>query len=161
MSDEKILFLDVDGVIATRRSIKARGYRADSEQGFDPIACELIQKVCDEFGYTIVISSTWGLMPPGELGRILRRAGITAEWHSDWRTPRKLSSSRPAEIGWWIDAHPEVKPMNCLVLDDMDCSSLSDRGVLVVQTCQNQGFSYENYCLIAGYNGVTPGVFLM
>jgi len=159
----KIIFLDIDGVIATARSIAARGYSSENEAGFDPIVCELIQKLCIDYGYKLVISSTWALHGMGTVRRCLHRSGLTADWHDDWRTPRKMSSSRQHEIAMWLDNHPEVAPKDCVVIDDIDCRSMREGrdGLLVIVCDPHVGFSYEDYCTVTAHNGGTPPRFLM
>lgn len=157
----KILFLDIDGVLATGRSIMARGYDGQSNKGFDPIACELIQKICDKFGYTLVISSTWANLGKDKVKEVLLASEITAPIHDDWKTPRKMSSSRLHEINMWIDDHPEFKPQDMLIIDDMPCSKLSKLGCCVITCDGDIGFSMEDYRKVFSHNNEKFPLFLM
>ena len=54
----KVCFLDFDGVItATHRAFLAK-------LEYDPISCMILNRGLTEFGYAIVVSSTWRLGEP-------------------------------------------------------------------------------------------------
>lgn len=157
----KVLFLDVDGVLATGRSIMARGYDGHSNKGFDPIACEMIQKICDKFGYQLVISSTWKSLGKEKLQGIMLLSAIAAPWHEDWRTPRTKSGSRVSDITAWLDNHPEVKKEDCVIVDDMDCRVLRKTGCCVVVCDGDTGFSLNDYRCVFEHNKEKVPMFLL
>lgn len=158
---QKILFLDVDGVLISAGSAIGLGYCGNSAHSFDRTACALVQKLCDEFGYSLVISSTWASHGKEKTASILQAAGISAPWHDDWITPRKFSSMRATEIGWWLEEHPEIEPKNVLILDDMDCRGFREDGCCVIQTEPYVGFTYYDFMAVFAHNGKeAPGILM-
>lgn len=79
---EKILFLDIDGVISSlRNSIVGLKY--------DPVATLMLKKLQDQIGFKIVVSSAQRInhkSATSMLKRIKDVTGVDLVFHEDWRT---------------------------------------------------------------------------
>jgi hypothetical protein len=115
-----IIFLDIDGVVATRKSYSS--YRMDRKWGvsdvpFDTVSVANLNKITDATGAKIVISSSWRAMHKlDELKQIFLNEGITGEIIGI--TPdSKYSVSRGKEIHTWLnDKWSSVESF--VILDD-------------------------------------------
>lgn len=105
---EKIIFLDIDGVLTTTRTTAAE------EQGliptqFDPLAIAMLNQMCKEIPAKIVIASSWlmfGNDPVKGACASLAKAGLKPEcFHHDWCIDASSSSERGASIDRWCAAH--------------------------------------------------------
>jgi hypothetical protein len=74
-----------------------------------------------EFRPWYVISSSWAsYLDHSQMCQALTRTGlqfVVDNLHTEWCTPRALSSSRCDEIEWWLDSHHEPE-QPFLVIDD-------------------------------------------
>lgn len=135
----KILYLDIDGVINSRRTAEAfEGYpwNAKSLENFDKVAIALIQRLCEITDCKIVLSSSWRADPNWkDLAEQLDLPIID-------RTPIKISSNRGEEVAMWLREHPEVTQY--AIVDDTD-EFLEEQRPFFVQTCPYNGLSYDNY----------------
>lgn len=120
-----VIFLDMDGVIATARAHRAQRDRPLPDRWIDGEAMGHLNALCQASGAPVVISSTWRLdTSVGEFLAIVRRNGFTGQMHRDWRTKslnRPIGSliaakSRGDEVQEWMSRHPEV--MAHVILDD-------------------------------------------
>ncbi len=68
-SPDRILFLDIDGVLNSIRRATGLGQKAFSASGFDPISVSLMRQLVHRTEAQIVISSSWG-----------KSIGKTPEW---------------------------------------------------------------------------------
>lgn len=114
----KILFLDIDGVLNSRKSYI----------GMTPIDIEswnMLKKVLEKTDTKIVLSSTWrkGERDKNEYLVKLEEIGLFDYTHEDWRTITNLPQisdfiypSRGDEIQEWLDRHSEVD--NYAIIDD-------------------------------------------
>lgn len=109
----KVLFLDIDGVLATlawMRSIGALWDCAPIEQ-VDPTLCRRLERVLAITGAVIVVSSSWrgdANTPPDVIESILHARGapsarVIGATYDPW-----TGSLRGHEIQRWLDEHPEV-----------------------------------------------------
>ncbi len=136
----KVIFVDVDGPM-----IPFRAYYLPNQTKivslFDPCAVSLLNKLTDDSGATIVISSTWQSHGYQGCKELFETNGIKGMFHEDWNTERKLSSSRTQEISWWLNDHPEIT--HYVALDDelLDCKVLPG----FVQCDSDEGFSFRNF----------------
>jgi hypothetical protein len=68
-----------------------------------------------------VVSSSWATyLDRDQMCQALTRTKlqfVVDNLHSEWRTPRALSSSRRDEVEWWLDAHHKPE-QPFLVIDD-------------------------------------------
>lgn len=129
----KVLFLDIDGVLVTNRSLRSNG----KSRPFDREAVGELNRVLTETGAKIVVSSSWRRFHPlPRLREILilegvvprRVIGITPR--AIGSGPMRLSVSPPRghEIRAWLDLNPVAS--YAVVDDDADMDSL-DRGRFV------------------------------
>ncbi len=119
----KVIFLDFDGPILNARVALAVGEGLWSTP--DPVACQLIARVC-EAGVGIVVSSTWRNLTEGvrkTVHDVLEEGKLTKYVHPDWRTINapydqypESRDARPYEIQEWLARHPEVT--DYAILDD-------------------------------------------
>jgi hypothetical protein len=151
----KILFLDNDGVICLSnnwggRAVKWANFKRDnpdSDATFDnkPIQCrfddfdkgavKVLNKILEETGAEIVVSSDWRLHANlEELGDYYESQGIIKrpiavtdqfkdvfpkEWNA-FRFRAELELERSMEIGHWLENHPEVT--HWVAVDDLNMS---------------------------------------
>jgi hypothetical protein len=135
MNELRIVFLDIDGVLCTRR---AAGWTRNGRpftrgqlirrpvRALDGNAIQRLNSLCSEANAHVVITSMWRL--DRDVPSILRRSGFQGEFHTDWRTDAD-GPLRSDEIGRWLEAH------DCrrfVVIDDSltDVESLRDNLVL-------------------------------
>ena len=106
----KIIFLDIDGVIATPESI------IDGEWGLVDSKQLLLKRILDETGAEIVLSSSWRLHTVEETKKYMSKKGfffsdkivgvtIRAYQYIDRSNKIHLSIPRGVEIQQWIDTH--------------------------------------------------------
>ena len=151
----KILFLDNDGVICLSnnwggRAVKWANFKRDNpdtDATFDnkPIQCrfddfdkgavKVLNKILEETGAEIVVSSDWRLHANlEELGDYYESQGIIKrpiavtdqfkdvfpkEWNA-FRFRAELELERSMEIGYWLENHPEVT--HWVAVDDLNMS---------------------------------------
>ena len=136
-----IIFLDIDGVLNSYRTVAASGgyphdFQPWSMDRFDPVAIKLVKSLCLESLASVVLSSSW-------------KHEFTAKEVADGLdlpvidvTPN-LPDVRGHEIQAWLNAHTGVK--NYVILDDCG-DMLESQKDHFVQTKHAEGLSYENYC---------------
>ena len=122
---DSILFLDVDGVLNTRKVLL--------EGDVDPIdidCAEQLERVIKESGCKIVISSTWRIF--GEvyilraINKALGRRSPSIEESVVGVTPSKTSNDecRGDEIQTWLDQNQNKVDKFAIVDDDVDMGDL-------------------------------------
>ena len=124
----KVLFLDVDGVLNTKRTVKStpRGYR-----GIDDARVEILAKVFEKYmDADIVLTSDWKDMKPENEDFIylvskLEKQGLklAGKTHDHW-------NNRGEGIIDYLNIHPEVEEYVILddnVFDFMDYQALWER----------------------------------
>lgn len=102
----KVLFLDIDGVVNSRRSWVRQGQLS----GIDPELADQVRRIIAETGCEVVLSSTWRCWPDS-LARV--RAGVTPDLYG---TTPVLDGYRGQEVKQWLADHPEVT--RYAILDD-------------------------------------------
>ena len=117
-----ILILDLDGIInVTVPNLKHEHvYLLDQKQEdlFIPQLAKNINKLCKEFDFKIVISSTWRKhYSLQELEYMLRYMGIESPIVGS--TPISNKETRSVEITHWLDTYSD-KWSNYYVLDDLE-----------------------------------------
>ena len=136
----KVLFLDIDGVINSTRTCRAyKGFPQDLNEKdlamFDPVAIQLIRKLCEETNTSIVLSSTWRYYHTAhEIANAFDLPVIDC-------TPQ-LDASRGVEIQTWLSEHPEVTKY--AIVDDIQ-QFLPEQQQYFVQTDDEFGLSLRNY----------------
>jgi hypothetical protein len=162
----KVLFLDIDGVINSHRTLtvaagpsefggKPRGngfphdFSASDMSKFDHVAIGLIRQVCIETDASIVLSSAWRILfSPFEVAN-----GLDLPIFA--RTP-SLIGCRGDEIAAWLAAHPEVE--SYAIVDDSG-DMLASQSHFFVQTDPYEGLSYRNFCNLRDILNGRPGGF--
>lgn len=128
----KILFLDLDGVLNSHAFWKRRAKENISlDNKLDPIAIERLNRLTDETGAKLVVSSTWRLpyvwnSQLGMLVRLLQGAGIKGEVIG--MTPdHQKQYGRGGEIqAWMLQARQNGIDIESFVIldDDSDMDHL-------------------------------------
>lgn len=163
-----IIFLDFDGCLVTNRACLAMGNTGGCFSYFDPIACHLVKRLCEQCDAKIVISSAWRIIHDRtSIAAILGAVCPNLDryiWNKDemWCTPRYIppanefdkTSDRGREIKHWIDCHPEDFN-NFVIIDDMaNMRPLQDN---LVKCELYDGLGWHQYyaaekILMAGYS---------
>ena len=127
-----LIFLDLDDVLCTSDVHHSGQLLKIFEQKIpdcpelwenlvDAGAAANLRLLNDEFAPWFVISSSWATyLDRDELCNALTRLQlqfVVESLHTEWATPRALSSSRRDEIEWWLNAHREPE-QPFLVIDD-------------------------------------------
>ncbi|MCS0590710.1 HAD domain-containing protein [Massilia norwichensis] len=91
------------------------------ERLVDAGAAENLRQLHAEFEPVYVISSSWATyLNREQMCEALTRTKLqflVENLHTEWRTPRALSSSRRDEIEWWLEAHrKQSQPF--IIIDD-------------------------------------------
>ena len=124
LREDRVLFLDVDGVLNSSQYLKDRPRRTWPFGHIDPATVQLLNKVVRETGCKIVISSSWRvILTYRSIRGLLARRGFEFASHIADQTPRGGFESRGMEIQAWLDEHPEVSDF-VIVDDDMDMAHL-------------------------------------
>lgn len=125
---DKIIFLDVDGVLNSQsyyiewmsRNRSRVGVDDDSEKEIDESCVKNLKEIVDKTGAVIVLSSTWRNMRDVyklaiHLNKTLAKYGLHISDKTPW-----LHGNRPEEIKLWLDDYMfkgnEVKSF--VILDD-------------------------------------------
>jgi len=127
-----IVFLDMDDVLCLSDQFGSREMlkiikqevpdRPELWAGLvDAVAAANVYELHMRFMPWYVISSSWATyLEHDQMCEALTRTKlqfVVENLHTEWKTPRALSSSRRDEIKWWLDAHRELgQPF--LVIDD-------------------------------------------
>lgn len=123
----KVIFLDIDGVLNHDQWYVSKEYQSlyqneDNELDIDPKCAERINKICEQTGAKIVITSDWRISWYGTLRR-LERGGINIEYVIDktpeliWVNIPGLDRSRGAEIELWNNSNMDIN-QNYVIIDD-------------------------------------------
>lgn len=116
-----VVFLDIDGVLATLETYRNAGaFRFDVEMHDRQLLCPdriaLLNELTDRTGAAIVVSSSW--RHDGEIAPRLRAVGVTGEIIG--ATPRHVEGNAPCvrgvEIAAWRTEAGHVGPI--VILDD-------------------------------------------
>lgn len=133
-----IIFIDVDGVLVTNKTMLI--YKNDPDI-FDPTVVLLIKKILELTDSKLVITSHRSL-DPSKFMELFNKNGISSDlFHPDFITPKKLTSHKTHEISWWLDDHPDV--LNYIVIDD--AITTRDRLHNIIYCNPHEGFSYRNF----------------
>lgn len=153
--NNKVLFLDIDGVLNSRIYYKYLYKPEDGGSRFDPYCVILVKKLVEEFSLKVVISSTWRDGAMKRLVKELNENDFTDHLHEDWLTPVIRPASRGKEIELWLDNHSEVK--DYIILDDNE-NLLDHQRDKFVKTSIYLGMVQERYHqarnLLLSYNQI-------
>jgi hypothetical protein len=154
----KVLFLDVDGVLNSHRSILTTGNcahphnYAERREMFDWTAIKLLQGLCAAGGIKVVLSSAWRLgMTKDDLARFAAFLGlpIIDLTPSAWEPHQR----RGHEIKAWLDDHVEV--IHYAIVDD-DSDMLPQQKSQFVQTFYEDGLTWSPFTKLCDIFEVSP-----
>lgn len=147
----KIIFLDIDGVLCTKRSHFVYGKEGKMWFDWDPLGCDAIAKACRN-GARIVISSSWRQEKNrDELFAQLRKFGLyELLFQPDWFTPI-TGDTRGSEIQHWLDRHRDIG-MYIIVDDNPDM--LENQMRHFIRTDPDDGMTSENIKRLLNWSGV-------
>jgi hypothetical protein len=127
MRPDKVLFLDIDGVLRSKAyELYAEGKRISDAELFCPICCSNFNFLMSRLsGFEIIISSGWRTgYSIQQLERILHKNGIIQRVYDV--TPQ-LNSSRHIEITKWLDVnYADGWPEVVIIDDEADFGNLSE-----------------------------------
>ena len=123
----KVLFLDIDGVLNHEKHYRwlmetdepTPLQRVYPYSEFNPVSCQILNKIIEETGCKIVLSSTWRLDGLQYMNNIFKHVGI---FHKLYDITPSLAHKydttlcRGKEIDKWLNEHPEVTKY--VILDD-------------------------------------------
>lgn len=146
----RVVFLDIDGVLLSHRSCLALGgwpndLSLASLAMFDPVALGLLRAFCETSGAVLVLSSTW------RLHHSWREVGDALLLPLVGQTPRLLGP-RGKEIAHWLDQQPE--PVRYAILDD-DSDMLPSQMPYFVRVPGDNGFTWPEFLRLCSLFGVT------
>jgi len=154
--NNKVLFLDIDGVLNSKLYYKYIYKPSDFVSRFDPYCVILVKRLIEEFSLKIVISSSWRNGSVNRLMKELNEYNMVEYLHEDWHTPVVRRASRGKEIKLWLDSHPEVQ--DYLILDDNE-NLLDNQFSRFVKTNNYLGMVQERYHharnLLLSYNQIS------
>lgn len=154
----KVIFLDIDGVLNTKWWYTQMDRNTPKDKygyAFDPSSVANLQKIVDETGADIVISSSWKSFGLSELEDMWQDRGLPGKLIDI--TPNSVSdemllnadldhmelfSIRGMEIKEWLDKHGK-KVSHYVIIDDMD-NFLLDQKFHFVQTDPEVGITEED-----------------
>jgi hypothetical protein len=144
----KVLFLDIDGVLNSTRSVIAfkgfpHGFDAPNMAKFDHAAIGMIRKLCEETDASIVLSSSWRIL------HTVHDCANGLDLPIFDKTPGG-GGNRGKQIEEWLDAHPEVT--DYAIVDD-DGDMLFTQYPRFVKTNCNEGLTYKDYLALKGILG--------
>jgi HAD domain in Swiss Army Knife RNA repair proteins len=113
----KILFLDIDGPMIPGRAYTMPGQTKPLVKTFDPVAVGLLNALCQNKGWRIVLHTSWIRIFGGqETYDHCISQGLKAEYfHKDAWCDETLNW-RYTRVAKWLKEHPEVTRYN--ILDD-------------------------------------------
>lgn len=162
---DKIVFLDMDGVICTHRACVPRDDKGGIFTYLDPVVIDMLNDICEKTGAKIVISSSWRKLT-NEMSMVLAAAGVKQKYFFfDKDKPNggfytnKFSLKghlRGHEIEDWLIDNPGVT--SYVILDD-DSDFLDHQKPYLVQTDSYDGMGYRDYkkaLMILGYGEGPP-----
>lgn len=137
----KVLFLDIDGVLNSQRTLMATGsypfcFDEHNKARFDWIAVGLIRKLCEKEDASIVLSSSWR-HGKGSVHQCAN--GLDLPIFD--KTP-SLPGVRGEEIQDWLNRHPEVT--HYAIVDD-NSDMLESQAEHFVQTSHQDGLSFSDF----------------
>lgn len=125
----KVIFLDIDGVLVNRRSLKERSRRRAVA---DPGCVAALNAILERTGAAIVLSSAWRFSGLEEMRLILNHWGVSPHLIgvTPDRTRREASGlyagdPREAEIQQWLDEQKGLIEAFVILDDDGDMGHLA------------------------------------
>jgi diphthamide synthase subunit DPH2 len=144
----KVIFLDIDGVLVTRNSIKYQYLNFPNETSirFSKKAVKNLNKLIRLTEAKIVISSTWRLFHPLEkLQNIFEEQKIKGKIISTTSVEKATIEEdipRGQKITDWLEQHPEVEQY-LIIDDDVQADCIQFHPYNCVETSYKRGFAPE------------------
>ncbi len=142
LTNQRILFLDIDGVLNSEEYYRNSSNSGKDFSRFDPSSVSLLKAIVEEFSLKIVISSTWRYGAVDRLMHELKKNKLLDYLYHDWFTPVIHPAHRGTEIKLWLDLHPEVS--DYVIIDD-DNNILEEQKNNYVKTSLHLGMNNEHY----------------
>ena len=145
----KVIFLDIDGVLVTRNSIKYQYLNFPDEPNirFSKKAVKNLNKLVRLTKAKIVISSTWRLFHSLEkLQNIFEEQKIEGEIISTTSVEKATVEEdipRGQNIADWLEQHPKVKQY-VIIDDDVQADCIQFHPYNCVETSYKRGFAPED-----------------
>jgi hypothetical protein len=113
----KILFLDIDGPMIPGRAYKLPNQTKPFVMTFDPVAVSIINNVCQQEGYQIILHSSWVRIYGGQetYDHCITQGLKPESFHEDKWTGEN-ENWRYNRVAHWLADHPEVT--DYIILDD-------------------------------------------
>lgn len=146
----KIIFMDVDGVLNSMKTVYAQGRYPRSLRDvleFDGCAMQLIRRFCEESGAKIVLSSSWRNWNTVQDCRESMSLPIID------KTPHIKGVDRGSEIEAWLQANTDVEEY--AILDDGN-NMLLEQMPYFIRTNTMEGFGFHDYCRLCELFGINP-----
>ena len=146
----RVIFMDVDGVLNSMRTVYANGgypRSLDDVDQFDVHSLALIRKFCAAAGADIVLSSSWRNWNTPEACAQAMCLPIVD------KTPHIKGVTRGDEIEAWLQAHADVTEY--AIIDDGD-GMLDYQRCRFVRTRTEEGFGFGDYCRLCELFGINP-----
>lgn len=147
----KILFLDIDGVVLPGRAYLLPQQTKPIVKVFDPCAVSLLNSACDKQDRKIVMHSSWirtqywdNYNPAGDVITHCVEQGINKElFHPDDPYCNRDISWRYDRVDEWVGRHPEVTDF--LIVDDEPCAP---------------DYQYKNHLVLTDFDeGITLAIY--
>ena len=164
---EKVIFLDIDGVLLSVRYWKSQHNKALYPQRvedrikdlqLDPGSIGLIVDLCDLADARLVLSSTWRKVWPHSRKELIERLidqGLRRDiWHPDWMLPVLQNCNKWQEMAHWTRGATDV---TALIIDDevpADPPPLDVKDAVILEVDKYEGFGSRNYFDALDYFGV-------
>lgn len=154
--NERVIFLDMDGVLCTPRACFAHG-QAGLQRYLDPVGIDFLNRFTKVTKSHIVVSSSWRtLFDEFAFRTLLMTAGYTGTFKKDWKTvdhfkqtnsglwlaPGDGKATRPNEIQEWLNNHPEVTDYQIWDDDSFDWNDHQKKRWIHTDTYN--GITFEN-----------------
>lgn len=153
----KYLFLDIDGVLNHDKWFSSPEYKNNQANWqismFDPACIERVNRILQETGAKLVVSSSWRDM--ADLPEIFAGVGLPTEFDTTpyaeiicpdtfpitdfFSDETDVRYWRGSEIKWWLD-HNATEEYTYCILDD-DCDMLEDQLEYFVSTSNPNGLT--------------------
>ena len=115
----KVIFLDIDGVLNSKKFFKSDYTYAAPDDSLDPYAIKKLNKIVDKTGAEIVVSSTWRIgKSVDDLENILNRNGFTGHVIDKTEDLIHERKTRGDEIKKWLDEHLNIDSF--VIIDDFN-----------------------------------------
>lgn len=147
---KKVLFMDVDGVLTSMRTVYALGrypHSLDDVWMFDQNAISLIRRFCSNARVDIVMSSSWRTWNTMSACRAALGLPIMD------KTPHIKGVARGDEIEAYLQAHTDIT--GYAILDDGN-DMLDYQLPHFIRTDTREGFCFKDYCRLCEMFGLNP-----